>query len=194
MQISSAAKALIRLIFRPSAPGDLGTTGLIVGQLGIDGGEGPNRLFIGHRLGFAVDATISADQITGYTPEAITYAGDFAGFDGQAGIEIQGSDLGSDSFEIQRYSCWKYCCWSLAAWVTKRSRFAIPQPWRRDRRRRVLARTPIEHRIGQFNRNVDVIWIAVTDDSLDRLSIRATDLADTLSIQNNRLECQWRNF
>ncbi len=84
------------------APNNGGVLTGIQGELNIDGGDGQNRIQVANRVGIPVVATLTADQILGFTASPINFTGSFGTrADGLAGIILTGSDLAGDLFEVQ---------------------------------------------------------------------------------------------
>ena len=76
----------------------------MAGALIIDGGSGNNRLNISYESGAARNAIITSDRITGLLPGAIEYrstGGNFYGDTLSEGIQIEGSRLGNDKFNVK---------------------------------------------------------------------------------------------
>ena len=170
-----------------AAPGIDGTASTIMAELTIDGGDGPNRLVIGHEVGPAVDAMISADQISGFTVAPIHYVGDFGtGSDGIEGIIVNGSNLGPNQFDIRDLLLGNSVRVNggdgndeFQIRGSNLGDIVVDGGEGSDTYRTAFSST---------ERNILVSDSGDDEDgSLDRLSIRATDEIDDLLIQNNRI-------
>jgi hypothetical protein len=170
-------------IVSSNAPLETGNLAGIVNQLFIDGADGNNRLIVSNRLGAPVDATIMADQLLNLAPSTIHYSGNFVGDGVTAGIEIIGSDLGADRFDVTQFAAGN----SLLV----RGGFGDDTFIARDA---TLGQVIFDGNsgndvyrtsVGSADRRVEVRDTGA-DLARDRYSIRATDFADQLVVVGNQ--------
>ena len=164
------------------APTNNGPLTSIQEKLSIDGGLGTNRIQISNRIGIPTPISITADQIIGLTTQAIDYTGNFGTLDGLQGIIVRGSDLGNDEIEIKDILVNNSV---LAIGGQGNDVFNVRNSTVGDV---VLdgesGSDTFRTTFGEFNRNVSVDDTG-TDGNRDRFSIRATNGADDLTINNN---------
>ena len=164
------------------APGDNGPLTTIQDKLSIDGGLGTNRIHVSNRLGLPSNITITSDEIIGLTTQSIDYTGNFGTLDGLQGIIVRGSDLGSDVFDIRNILVNNSV---LAIGGAGNDTFNV--------RNNTIGDVVLDGEngsdtfrttFGETNRRVEVHDTG-DDDRRDRFSIRSTNDADDLTINNN---------
>ena len=99
-----AGDDLIR-VTSTAGSGDFGTLAGIAGPLNIEAGTGSNRLIVSNGGGaFPATFTITANSVSGASPQPINYAATGGSFQGNGvdgnGISVLGSDTANDTFNV----------------------------------------------------------------------------------------------
>ena len=155
----------------------------IDGELIIDGGEGDSRLIVNNSDGLPAETTITDDQIIGLTDSPITYLGNFGAQDVLPGVLVTGSDIGPDLFNVEDFLADNSLLIQAGA-----GNDVI------NVRASSLGDIVLDGGVGSdtfrttFAQEVRSIQVIDTgSEGLDRFSIRATDIDDDISINNNAL-------